>query len=57
MRSCAKNVVPDSTDGLDTRKYMREPGQYPWNDEDDKIDFAEAFKYLFKLLVFVHKQG
>ena len=57
MRSCTKNIVPDSTNGLDARKYMGEPGQYPWNDENDKVDLSEAFEYTLELLILGEKKS
>ena len=52
MRSSTEDVVPNSTNSFNTRKNMRKPGQYPWNNEDDQVNFSKALKYLLKLLIF-----
>ena len=53
MGTCTKQVVPNTTGRLHTRKDVSKPGQDPRDYKNDQVDLSEALEDLFKLFIFL----
>jgi hypothetical protein len=57
VRTCTKDIIPDSADGLDARENVRKPCQDPGDNEDDKIDLAEALEDALELFILADQKS
>ena len=56
MWACTEQIVPDPADGFGTGEVMREPGQYPRDDEGQHPHLCKAFKDLLEIWIPLRQQ-